>query len=58
MTMAQSSENSFSSETRRNEGFSLWILSRLNFKGTGSEKFRGKGEGGEFKRKREVSQES
>ena len=38
-------ELSFSPGSLRNEGLSLWSLRRLNFKGTASEKFRGKGRG-------------
>lgn len=38
-------------EKKRNERFSLWILKRLNFKGTGSDQFRGKGSGKNFREK-------
>ena len=43
------SQFSFSPGNIRNSGFSLWILRRLNFKGTGSDKFRGKRSGEGFK---------
>ena len=39
----------FSPGNIRNSGFSLWVLRRLNVKGTGSDKFRGKGSGECFK---------
>ena len=39
----------FSPGNIRNSGFNLWVLRRLNFKGTGSGKFRGKGSGECFK---------
>ena len=41
----------FSPGNIRNEGFSLWIFRRLNFKRTGSGKFRGKGSGESFREK-------
>ena len=44
MTIAQSS--AFVQRVEEIKGFGLWILSRPNFKGMGSEKFRGKGRGG------------
>ena len=56
MTIAQSS--AFVQRVEEIKGFGLWILSRPNFKGMGSEKFRGKGRGGvELKRKSKVKQE-
>ena len=45
------SQFSFSPGNIRNSGFSLWLLRRLNFKGAGFDKFRGKGNGDDFRGK-------
>lgn len=45
------SQFSVSPGNLRNSGFSLWLLRRLNFKGAGFDKFRGKGNGDDFRGK-------